>query len=57
TKNGRCVVFPNIYRHKVGGFKLADPTKPGHRNIFAFFFIDPSTRIPSTKIVPPQWQD
>ncbi|KAJ1766630.1 hypothetical protein LPJ74_005791 [Coemansia sp. RSA 1843] len=57
TKNGRCIVFPNIYQHKVGGFKLVDPTKPGHRKIFAFFFIDPSTRIPSTEIVPPQQQD
>ncbi|KAJ1663756.1 hypothetical protein IW140_004642 [Coemansia sp. RSA 1813] len=57
TKNGRCIVFPNIYQHKVGGFKLADPTKPGHRKIFAFFFIDPSTRVPSTEIVPPQRQD
>ncbi|KAJ2068285.1 hypothetical protein GGI16_006945, partial [Coemansia sp. S142-1] len=35
---------------------LADPTKPGHRKILAFFFIDPSTRIPSTEIVPPQQQ-
>ncbi|KAJ1792081.1 hypothetical protein LPJ59_004886, partial [Coemansia sp. RSA 2399] len=57
TQNGRCIVFPNVYQHKVGGFKLADPTKPGHRKIFAFFFIDPSTRIPSTEIVPPQQQD
>ncbi|KAJ1893461.1 hypothetical protein LPJ81_005367 [Coemansia sp. IMI 209127] len=57
TRNGRCIVFPNVYQHKVGGFKLADPTKPGHRKIFAFFFIDPSTRIPSTEIVPPQQQD
>ncbi|KAJ2721409.1 hypothetical protein GGI07_003974 [Coemansia sp. Benny D115] len=54
AKNGRCVVFPNTYQHRVSGFKLADPTKPGHRKIFAFFFIDPSTRIPSTEIVPPQ---
>ncbi|KAJ2081079.1 hypothetical protein H4R24_002605 [Coemansia sp. RSA 988] len=57
AKNGRCVVFPNIYQHKVSGFKLADPTKPGHRKIFAFFFIDPTTRIPSTEIVPPQQKD
>ncbi|KAJ2401839.1 hypothetical protein GGI23_001127 [Coemansia sp. RSA 2559] len=57
TRNGRCIVFPNVYQHKVGGFKLADPTKQGHRKIFAFFFIDPSTRIPSTEIVPPQQQD
>ncbi|KAJ2749942.1 hypothetical protein GGI19_005384 [Coemansia pectinata] len=55
-KNGRCLVFPNIYQHQVSSFKLADPTKPGHRKILAFFFIDPSTRIPSTEIVPPQQQ-
>ncbi|KAJ2387680.1 hypothetical protein GGI05_004014 [Coemansia sp. RSA 2603] len=57
ARNGRCIVFPNIYQHRVSGFKLADPTKPGHRKIFAFFFIDPSTRIPSTEIVPPQQQE
>ncbi|KAJ2553316.1 hypothetical protein EV175_002986 [Coemansia sp. RSA 1933] len=57
TKNGWCIVFPNIHQHQVGGFKLTDPTKPGHRKIFAFFFIDPSTRIPSTEVVPPQQQD
>ncbi|KAJ2616067.1 hypothetical protein H4S08_000942 [Coemansia sp. RSA 1365] len=57
AKNGRCIVFPNIYQHKVSGFKLADPTKPGHRKILAFFFIDPTTRIPSTEIVPPQQKD
>ncbi|KAJ2777797.1 hypothetical protein GGI15_004397 [Coemansia interrupta] len=57
ARNGRCIVFPNIYQHRVSGFKLADPAKPGHRKIFAFFFIDPSTRIPSTEIVPPQQQE
>ncbi|KAJ2782226.1 hypothetical protein GGI15_002976 [Coemansia interrupta] len=57
AKNGRCIVFPNIYQHRVSGFRLADPTKPGHRKIFAFFFVDPSTRIPSTEIVPPQQQE
>ncbi|KAJ1821977.1 hypothetical protein LPJ75_000588 [Coemansia sp. RSA 2598] len=56
SKSGRCIVFPNVYQHRVSGFELADKTKPGHRKIFAFFFIDPSTRIPSTEIVPPQQQ-
>ncbi|KAJ1721729.1 hypothetical protein LPJ53_003800, partial [Coemansia erecta] len=56
ARNGRCIVFPNIYQHRVSEFKLADPTKPGHRKIFVFFFIDPSVRIPSTEIVPPQQQ-
>ncbi|KAJ1953524.1 hypothetical protein EC988_002945 [Linderina pennispora] len=55
--NGRCICFPNTYQHQVSGFKLKDPSKPGHRKILAFFLIDPSMRIPSTKIVPPQQQD
>ncbi|KAJ2161259.1 hypothetical protein GGF46_001601 [Coemansia sp. RSA 552] len=55
--NGRCIVFPNIYQHQVSGFELADKTKPGHRKILAFFFIDPTVRIPSTEIVPPQQRD
>ncbi|KAJ2376720.1 hypothetical protein IW150_001812 [Coemansia sp. RSA 2607] len=57
TRNSRCIVFPNIYQHRVSKFRLADWTKPGHCKILAFFFIDPSTRIPSTEIVPPQQQD
>ncbi|KAJ1816490.1 hypothetical protein LPJ56_002333 [Coemansia sp. RSA 2599] len=57
SKSGRCIVFPNVYQHRVSGFELADKTKPGHRKIFAFFFVDPSTRIPSTEIVPPQQQE
>ncbi|KAI8320677.1 hypothetical protein GQ54DRAFT_263149 [Martensiomyces pterosporus] len=56
-KSGRCICFPNTYQHKVSGFKLADPTKPGHRKVIEFFFIDPATRIPSTEIVPPQQMD
>lgn len=57
AEQGRCLVFPNIYQHKVSGFRLKDPSKPGHRKILAFFFIDPSTTIPSTEYVPPQQQD
>ncbi|ORX65455.1 hypothetical protein DL89DRAFT_227676 [Linderina pennispora] len=54
--NGRCICFPNTYLHQVSGFKLKDPSKPGHRKILAFFLIDPSMRIPSTKVVPPRQQ-
>ncbi|KAJ2476138.1 hypothetical protein IWW56_005077 [Coemansia sp. RSA 2131] len=57
VKNGRCVVFPNFYQHQMTGFKLADPTKPGHCKILTFFFIDPTTRIPSTEVVPPQQRE
>ncbi|KAJ1953564.1 hypothetical protein EC988_002918 [Linderina pennispora] len=55
--NGRCICFPNTYQHQVSGFKLKDPSKPGHRKILAFFLIDLFIRIPSTKVVPPQQQD
>ncbi|KAF8947005.1 hypothetical protein BGZ47_010667 [Haplosporangium gracile] len=29
TKQDRCLVFPNIFQHKIQSFRLADPTKPG----------------------------
>ncbi|KAJ2357228.1 hypothetical protein GGF43_001593 [Coemansia sp. RSA 2618] len=57
VKNGRCIVFPNIYQHQVSRFKLADLTKPGHCKTMTLFFIDPTTRIPSTEIVPPQQRE
>ncbi|MEV6575409.1 DUF4246 domain-containing protein [Streptomyces sp. NPDC051577] len=59
TPAGRCLAFPNILQHRVGSFRLADPTRPGHRKILAFFLVDPSERIVSTSDVPPQqpWSD
>ncbi|KAJ2066257.1 hypothetical protein GGH13_005781 [Coemansia sp. S155-1] len=56
-KDGRCVVFPNINQYKFPELKLADKTKPGHCKMLTFYFVDPSTRIPSTEIVPPQQLD
>ncbi|KAJ2748076.1 hypothetical protein GGI19_006270, partial [Coemansia pectinata] len=56
-KNGQCVVFPNILQVKVSELKLADKKMPGHCKMLTFYFVDPSTRIPSTEIVPPQQQD
>ncbi|KAI7827766.1 hypothetical protein BX661DRAFT_182406 [Kickxella alabastrina] len=50
AKRGRCVVFPNMYQHRVEGFQLKDPKRSGCRKIFAFFFIDPTTRIPSPRL-------
>jgi hypothetical protein len=38
-------------------FKLADPTKNGHRKILALFLVDPGIRIISTANVPPQQKD
>ncbi|MEU6981269.1 DUF4246 domain-containing protein [Streptomyces sp. NPDC046371] len=59
TPAGRCLAFPNVLQHRVGSFRLADPTRPGHRKILAFFLVDPSERIVSTSDVPPQqpWSD
>ncbi|MFD8820894.1 DUF4246 domain-containing protein [Streptomyces sp. NPDC059605] len=54
TPAGRCLAFPNVLQHRVGSFRLADPTAPGYRKILAFFLVDPSERIVSTSDVPPQ---
>jgi hypothetical protein len=54
TKEDRCIVFPNLYQHKVAPFKLVDPTKPGVRKILVFFLVDPATPVLSTANVPPQ---
>ncbi|KAI9761705.1 MAG: hypothetical protein M1840_001736 [Geoglossum simile] len=40
----RLLTFPNTFQHRVGPFRLADPTKPGHRKILAFFLVDPNIR-------------
>ncbi|MEV3970373.1 DUF4246 domain-containing protein [Streptomyces sp. NPDC050698] len=59
TPAGRCLAFPNVLQHRVGSFRLTDPTRPGHRKILAFFLVDPSETLVSTSDVPPQqpWSD
>ncbi|MFD5727497.1 DUF4246 domain-containing protein [Streptomyces sp. NPDC058368] len=54
TPAGRCLAFPNVLQHQVGSFRLADPSRAGHRKILAFFLVDPSETIVSTSDVPPQ---
>ncbi|MEC3918524.1 DUF4246 domain-containing protein [Nocardia sp. CDC160] len=54
TTPNRCLAFPNILQHRVAPFRLADPTRPGHRKILAFFLVDPSVTVISTSDVPPQ---
>lgn len=44
-------------QHRVSSFRLADPTKPGHRKILAMFLVDPHTPVLSTANVPPQRRD
>lgn len=53
----RIITFPNILQHQVLPFKLADPTKPGHRKIVALFLVDPNIKVISTANVPPQQRD
>ncbi|KAF7361403.1 hypothetical protein MSAN_01173400 [Mycena sanguinolenta] len=58
TKAGRTLSWPNLFQHCVSPFKLADPSKPGHRKILAIFLVDPTKdRIVSTTDVPPQQAD
>ncbi|PPQ86637.1 hypothetical protein CVT25_006821 [Psilocybe cyanescens] len=57
TREGRLLTFPNVLQHRVGPFKLEDPTKPGHRKILALFLVDPNIKIISTAHVPCQRQD
>ncbi|KAL8876183.1 MAG: hypothetical protein Q9198_005576, partial [Flavoplaca austrocitrina] len=54
TRESRLLCFPNVMQHKVSPFKLADPTKPGHRKLLALFLVDPHIKIISTENVPPQ---
>ncbi|CAF3414500.1 unnamed protein product, partial [Rotaria sp. Silwood2] len=54
TQENRCIVFPNIYQHRVAPFQLEDRTQSGYRKILVFFLVDPSIRILSTANVPPQ---
>ncbi|KAH8890666.1 hypothetical protein GQ53DRAFT_747386 [Thozetella sp. PMI_491] len=57
TRQGRLLVFPNTFHHRVSSFRLQDPTKPGHRRFIALWLIDPHRRIISTANVPPQQMD
>ena len=57
TREGRLLTFPNILQHRVEPFKLADPTKCGHRKMVALFLVDPNIKITSTAHVPCQQQE
>lgn len=51
TNSGMSIIFPNCFQHKVDSFKLADPTKEGHRLILVFFLVDPEKHVISTEDV------
>ena len=54
TREGRSIVFPNIYQYKVEPFSLADPIKPGKQTTIAFLLCDPTIDVLSTSDIPPQ---
>ncbi|KAJ2840770.1 hypothetical protein FBU31_000133, partial [Coemansia sp. 'formosensis'] len=56
-KDGLCVVFPNTYQYEMPRITREIATKPGHCKMLTFYFVDPTTRIPSTEVVPPQQRD
>ncbi|TVY13172.1 hypothetical protein LARI1_G009060 [Lachnellula arida] len=56
-EEGRILAFPNVFQHRVSPFRIADPTKPGHRRFIALWLVDPHVRIISTANVPPQQLD
>ncbi|KAJ2812593.1 hypothetical protein H4S07_001295 [Coemansia furcata] len=56
-KDGLCVVFPNTYQYKMPRITQEIAFMPGHCKMLTFYFVDPTTRIPSTEIVPPQQRD
>lgn len=61
TREGRMIASPNTLQHKVESFKLADPSRPGHRRFLVHWLVDPHHRIMSTLNVLPQqhewWTD
>ncbi|KAJ2228187.1 hypothetical protein IWW45_006707 [Coemansia sp. RSA 485] len=54
VSNGSLICYPNIYERRFGTCKLADKSRSGHIKMLTIYFVDPSHRIVSTSIVPPQ---
>ncbi|KAJ2745106.1 hypothetical protein GGI20_002439 [Coemansia sp. BCRC 34301] len=54
VKSSTYLCYPNFYQTKMSSFGLADPTMPGHLKYIAFYIADPTRRLISTEIVPPQ---
>lgn len=53
-RQGRCIVYPNLYQHHLSLFHLIDPSRPGHRTILQFQLVDPEIPVLSSSDVPPQ---
>ncbi|KAJ2696795.1 hypothetical protein H4218_004376 [Coemansia sp. IMI 209128] len=53
-KSGDFICYPNYYQTKMPMLELADSTRSGHLKYIAFYVVDPSSRLISTGLVPPQ---
>lgn len=54
-REGRLLLFPNGFQHKVELFSLEDKTRAGHRKILCIFLVDPyNDKVVTTAQVPPQ---
>ncbi|KAJ2117322.1 hypothetical protein IW146_000849 [Coemansia sp. RSA 922] len=53
-KSGSYICYPNFYQTMMPSVELVDPTRPGHLKYIAFYIADPSRRLISTALVPPQ---
>ncbi|KAJ2357826.1 hypothetical protein GGF43_001228 [Coemansia sp. RSA 2618] len=54
--NSKLVCFPNVYHYRISSVKRKDAAVSGHAKLLVFYFVDPSVRVLSTEMVPPQQQ-
>ncbi|KAJ2621992.1 hypothetical protein GGF44_005416 [Coemansia sp. RSA 1694] len=53
-KSGSYICYPNFYQTKMTSLKLEDPTRSGHLKYIGFYIVEPTRRLVSTEIAPPQ---
>ncbi|KAJ1505735.1 hypothetical protein HMI55_001471 [Coelomomyces lativittatus] len=55
TQPGRCIVFPNVFQHKMKGMHSpTSTTQQQKQKLLYFFLVDPDRPIPSTLSIKPQ---
>ncbi len=54
AREGRCLVYPNVYQTRTGACELVDKTRPGCRRVLTFHLLDPARSVASTARIPPQ---
>ncbi|KAL9100973.1 MAG: hypothetical protein Q9163_003715 [Psora crenata] len=56
-RDGRVIVWPNVFQTRLNSFKLDDPSRPGHCKVVFLHLVDPNRRILSSSSVPCQRHD